>query len=238
MRCEECKELIPAFMDSDLPEEVAAPIREHLGECDDCAAVCEDLTTILDACKIEPSNNILTPNSEKMWLRINNVLEHEVKPLASMPPPPKRRFWHVSLAQLVTAVLAIAALSSVVTIIAFQYYRQMGTDEFSARLTTQSSFEKFLGRFGLIDTPQQARERRIKEQQATIDYWNARVQTRRLQWDSRTREAFDRNLRVIDDSLNEYSTILQQDPEDELSSEMFDAVLSDKMNLLRDFSDL
>ncbi len=32
--------------------------------------------------------------------------------------------------------------------------------------------------------------------------------------------------------------ILEQDPEDDLSSEMLDSVLNDKMNLLRDFSDL
>jgi hypothetical protein len=226
-------------MDSDLAEEVAAPIRDHLGECDECAAVCEDLTTILDACKIEPADHVLTPDPRKMWMRINNVIEHEIKPLATLPPPPKRRFWQLSFAQLIAAVVAIAALSSAVTIIAIRYYHEPGSDDFTARSTaSQSSFEKFLGSFGLIDTPQQARERRIREQQTTIDYWNARVQTRRLQWDARTREAFDRNLRVIDDSLNEYSTILQQDPEDELSSEMFDAVLNDKMNLLRDFSDL
>jgi hypothetical protein len=45
-------------------------------------------------------------------------------------------------------------------------------------------------------------------------------------------------LQVIDQSLNEYTVILEQDPEDDLSSEMLDSVLNDKMNLLRDFSDL
>jgi hypothetical protein len=172
-----------------------------------------------------------------MWLRINNVLEHEIKPHA-LPPPPRRRFWQLSLAQLVTAVLAIAALSSVATVIAIRAYRQVEADEFGRANAPRSTFDKLLGRFGLIDTPQQARERRIKEQQATIEYWNARVQQRRVQWDVRTRDAFDRNLRVIDESLSEYTSILQHDPEDELSSEMFDAVLNDKMNLLKDFSDL
>ena len=46
------------------------------------------------------------------------------------------------------------------------------------------------------------------------------------------------NLRVIDESLSEYSTILESNPEDELSGEMFDTVLNDKMDLLRDFADL
>jgi len=78
----------------------------------------------------------------------------------------------------------------------------------------------------------------MRERQATIDYWNARVQVRRNQWDAQTRAAFDRNLREIDDSLNEYQKILQRDPEDELSVEMMDSVLNEKTDLLRDFSDL
>lgn len=62
--------------------------------------------------------------------------------------------------------------------------------------------------------------------------------TRRSQWDRVTREAFDRNLQVIEESVKDYTTILNQDPEDELSGEMLDAVMNDKMNLLRDFADL
>ena len=52
------------------------------------------------------------------------------------------------------------------------------------------------------------------------------------------RDAFDRNLNEIDASVSEYTYILQQNPDDELSGEMLDAVLDDKMNLLRSFSDL
>jgi hypothetical protein len=78
----------------------------------------------------------------------------------------------------------------------------------------------------------------LQEQKAAIDYWNQRVQNRRSQWDRATREAFDRNLQIIDESVNDYSLILQKDPDDELTGEMLDSVLDDKMNLLRDFSDL
>ncbi|MBK9767686.1 MAG: hypothetical protein IPP63_12055 [Chloracidobacterium sp.] len=101
-----------------------------------------------------------------------------------------------------------------------------------------STFEKVLAKVGLMDTPQRSRERRIQEQQAAISYWNDRVQARRVQWDRVTRDAFDRNLKVIDESVAQYMQILKQDPEDELSVEMLDAVMSDKMSLLRDFADL
>jgi len=95
-----------------------------------------------------------------------------------------------------------------------------------------------MSRFGLADTPQQARERRYKEQEATIDYWNKRVQARRSQWDDKMRDAFDRNLNEIDQTVTEYNMILQKDPQDDLTGEMLDSTLNDKMTLLRDFSDL
>ena len=130
-------------------------------------------------------------------------------------------------------------VSSLVTFFAIRNYKQPALDDFTSRsAATQTTFEKVLSKVGLVETPQQARDRRVKEQQAAIEYWNQRVQARRGQWDRMTREAFDRDLQVIDESLNDYTTILRQDPDDDLSSEMLDSVLTDKMNLLRDFADL
>ena len=64
------------------------------------------------------------------------------------------------------------------------------------------------------------------------------MQTRRVQWDRNMRDAFDRNLHAIDEAVNEYTLILQQDPQDDLSGEMLDSALEEKMKLLRDFADL
>ena len=136
-------------------------------------------------------------------------------------------------------MLGIAIVSSLLTYIGIRNYTQPPADDFTSRsVATQTTFEKLMSKVGLVDTPQQAHERRIKEQQATIAYWNSRVQARRTQWDKFTREAFDRNMQVIDESLVQYTTILQADPEDELSVEMLDSVLTEKTKLLRDFSDL
>ena len=52
------------------------------------------------------------------------------------------------------------------------------------------------------------------------------------------RDAFDRNLNEIDQTVTEYNMILQKDPQDDLTGEMLDSTLNDKMTLLRDFSDL
>lgn len=240
MNCEVCRELLSVFLDNELDESQAGLIREHLAVCSECAVVCEDLSSILFVCSTESADEIVPPNAQALWCRISNTIEAEIKPPAPRETEqPKGRFWSLSLPQLASAVLGIAIVSSLLTVVAIRNYTQPAADDFTSRAAaTQTTFEKVMAKLGIIDTPQQARERRIKEQQAAIAYWDSRVQAKRVQWDKFTREAFDRNLQVIDDSLNQYTMILQQNPDDELSVEMLDSVMSDKMSLLRDFADL
>ncbi len=240
MNCDKCKNLLGAFMDNELDTVQATDVRMHLAFCPECAHVCEDLTSILDACMTESPAEIVPPNSQALWCRINNVIESEVKADSIKPPvEPRRKFWQLSFAQFAASILVIAVISSIVTFAVIRNYTMPAADDFTSRsMATQTTFEKVLGKIGFIETPQQTRDRRVKEQQSAIEYWNQRVQARRGQWDRTTREAFDRNLQVIDESLNDYTTILSQDPEDDLSGEMLDSVLNDKMNLLRDFSAL
>ncbi len=157
-----------------------------------------------------------------------------------MPPPaeePTGRRWRFSFLNVAAAVVCIAIVSSLVTLLSIRSYFPPSPEPMRSA-SSRTVFEKVLGKIGLMETPQQTRERRLKEQQLAIDYWNERVQARRVQWDRATRDAFDRNLQVIDDSVRDYTFILQQDPDDELSGEMLDSVLDDKMNMLREFSSL
>jgi hypothetical protein len=239
MNCEVCKALITAFMDNDLEESRAASMREHLAECGECALVCEDLASIVDVCSNEGDHLLPENNSHQMWCRINNILENEQKAVQQMvPEPPRRGLWHLSFWQLASGLACIALVSSLLTVVAIRNYYEPTATESLARTTSRTFVDRVLMKVGLAETPQEQLERKLRDRQAAIEYWNARVQTRRNQWDNSTRAAFDRNMREIDDSVNEYKSILQRDPEDDLSSEMLDSVLNDKMNLLRDFSDL
>jgi len=240
MNCDECKNLISVFMDNELEKTQAAAVRLHLAVCTACARVCEDLSSIMDVCITETPSEIVPPNSQALWCRINNIIESETNAAAPPPVEPQRgRFWRLSFAQLSAAVLCIAVISSLLTFVAIRNYDRPASVDFTTRsAATQTTFEKMLCKVGLMETPHQARDRRLKEQHAAIDYWNARVQERRTQWNRATRDAFDRNLQVIEESVNDYRMSLERDPDDELSGEMLDSVLNDKMNLLRDFSDL
>jgi hypothetical protein len=228
--------MISVFMDNELDGGLASEMRSHLALCLDCALVCEDFASILDVCTTEPVPEIVPPNSRALWCRINNIIENETPQVME---PAAKRVWRLSFSQLAAAVLCVAVVSSLLTVVALRTYTQPAdVDPTTRSAASQTTFEKLLVRIGLAESPHQARERRLNEQRAAIDYWNSRVQARRAQWDRATRDAFDRNLQVIDESVSEYTMILQRDPEDDLSGEMLDSVLSEKMNLLRDFSEL
>ncbi len=240
MTCNDCQENISLFLDNELPEELSVSIQTHLSFCPDCAKVCEDFALILDSCRIDLPSEPLPPNSQALWRRINNIIEADVN---AEPPPPEPKKGLISrgftFGQLASAVVGIALVSSLLTIVGVRnYFEPSGDDSTSRSSATQTTFEKVLSKVGLAETPQQARAKRFQEQEAAIDYWNKRVQNRRSQWDAHMRDAFDRNLSEIDQAVNEYTLILEKDPQDDLSGEMLDSALNEKMNLLRAFSDL
>ena len=52
------------------------------------------------------------------------------------------------------------------------------------------------------------------------------------------RETFDRNLKVIDQAVNESFDALTLNPHDEVSEEMLNAALNEKLSLLKEFAAL
>lgn len=240
MTCDECQEQVSLFLDNELSDEVSASMRTHLSLCAECAKVCEDFAVILDSCRDTSVAECLPPNSNALWCRINNIIESETK-IEPRAVEKRKGFFArgFSPVQLASAVIGIALISSLLTIVGTKnYFEPTGADSTSRSNASQTTFEKILSKVGLVDTPQQARFKRLQEQQAAIDYWNKRVQERRAQWDARMRDAFDRNLNEIEQAVTEYTVILEKDPQDDLSGEMLDSALNEKMNLLRAFSEL
>jgi len=238
MNCFECQENLSLYLDGELGQADAAQVREHLGACEPCDLLCRDLSLLLSSCSFDEKlglENSDPPNADALWCRINNVIESEIRPVKQTEPQRRwfSRIWQLSFSQAVSAVAAIAVVSSLLTFVAVSNYSQPSDGEGS-----ESYFSMALAKIGLADTAAEKRERRIADQKRAIAYWNKRVQARRAVWDEQIREAFDRNLKVIDESVNEYTVILQHNPDDQLSSEMLDSVLNDKMNLLREFSEL
>lgn len=239
MNCEQCQDLISVYLDNELEDKLRSEIQTHLAVCAECAKVCEDFAMILDFCELDESEYTPPPNSKALWCRINNLIENEVAPElqkeAAVKEEAKRRRWQFSFSQVFASMLGIALFSSLLTLVFIKNFS--ASNEVSAA-TAPSLFDRALIKAGLAESPEQTRENRIREQQAAIDYWNKRVETKRVTWNANLREGFDRNLSEINQVVFEYDQILKQNPDDELSGEMLDSALNEKMELLREFAEL
>jgi Predicted integral membrane protein len=245
MNCENCQNFLSEFLDGELDNETSAFVRAHLGICAECAEIFEDFASIIGFCSEEKIKEVSPPNSQALWCRISNIIETEIKQEITKQPEPKpsrlsriwNRRWSLSLTQAVSAVMSVALISSLLTIVGIKNFVPF-SDQTARGSVAPSLFERVMFRVGLVESPQAEREKRLKEQQEAIEYWNRRVEARRRQWNKNIREAFDRNLLEIDQVVAEYQQILQQNPDDEISGELLDSAMNDKMELLRQFSDL
>jgi hypothetical protein len=59
-----------------------------------------------------------------------------------------------------------------------------------------------------------------------------------MRWSAEMRETFDRNMKVIDEAVANSLNELNRNPHDEVSEQMLNESLNDKLALLKEFSDL
>ncbi len=236
-------------MDNRLECTVSTEIQSHLDLCEYCADIYMDFADLTQFCSATYQEQEITPpNSQALWCRISNIIESENQPATDAPAEEKQKkgfwagvrqkSWQLSLSQVVSAVIGIAVVSSLLTIVGVKNAMRPANNVSSNAATQPSFFDNLLSRAGLAPAPQELREKSIGEKQAVIEYWNSRVEARKVQWNQKMRDTFDRNLREIDQIVVEYSQNLREHPEDALSEEMLDSALAEKMELLREFSEL
>ena len=226
MNCERCQELISDLLDGALSSKDAANLNLHLEECLDCAIVRDDLESVLSFCRADRGHYEEPPNEHALWLRIRNTLEATA---SATPGPVSRklswldffnRSWQLSFPQLAAAVSAIVLVVALATVVGI---RRWDSPTDTPPVLSQAKFK-------LND--------RMWQQQQTISYWNNRIATNRVRWSPQMRDTFDRNLSVIDQSLNDSLNELNKNPHDDVSEEMLNAALNEKIALLKEFSEL
>ncbi|MCO6511877.1 MAG: zf-HC2 domain-containing protein [Aridibacter famidurans] len=245
MNCGNYQNLISAYLDGELDSGTWRAVETHLEECDECTRVFSDFSTILEFCDEAYSAETAPPNSHALWCRINNIIEAELPETQAETVTTGSRassgFWNTGLnlsaGQVASAVAGIALVSSLLTIVAFQNLTTPA-DPLAGQDGEETVVEKVLADLGLGDSKVERNERRINEQRAAIEYWRNRVEVRRASWNSETRVVFDRNLSEIDKAVSEYTRLLNENPHDTISNEMLDSALKEKMELLREFSEL
>ena len=77
----------------------------------------------------------------------------------------------------------------------------------------------------------------MQQHEASLQYWEQRVQARKASWNPRMRASFDRSVYELDQTVSESLDDLRQNPHDEVAEEMLNSALRDKMELLREFGE-
>ena len=235
MNCEKCQDLISDFVDGGLGREDQATLNAHLEECLECAEVRTDLQSIVGFCQANRGEYAAPPNERALWLRIRNMIETGAEPVAVTAAPPQRKFgsnwvgrsWELSFPQLAASVAAIVLIVSLSTIVGLRRY-QLGSPATPGNASGNNSLS--LGDAHVRD--------RFSQQQQMITFWNQRVEYNKSRWSPQMRETFDRNLQVIDQAVNDSMSNLGQNPHDEVSEEMLNAALNEKLALLKEFAEL
>ena len=233
MNCEKCQDLISDFLDGALSHEDQETLNAHLGECLECAGVRHDLQWIVGFCRTQRGEYVAPPNAQALWQRIRNMIETGASLAA--PAPARRSFWsnwvgrswELSFPQLAASVAAIVLVVSLTTVVGLKRF-QSGEPAKSSGASSPATWSVAVAK---------VRER-VSKQQQLISYWNERVEFNKARWSPDMRQTFDRNLAVIDQTVNDSMNSLTQNPHDEVSEEMLNAALNEKLSLLKEFAEL
>jgi len=234
MNCEKCQDLISDFVDGALSHEDRSTLNSHLEECLGCAGVRNDLESLVGFCRTERGQYGAPPNEKALWLRIRNVIESDARPVTAAPVPAGRNFWtswlsrswELSFPQLAASGAAIVLVVSLSTAVGLRRWQ-------SGDPGSTPPPERAVLSVSAADV-----RNRVSQQQQSIAYWNQRVEFNKARWNPQMRETFDRNLKVIDEAVNDSFDALSKNPHDEVSEEMLNAALNEKLSLLKEFAEL
>ena len=234
MNCEKCQELLSELLDGGLAPEVRGLVGAHADVCVSCSSVREELSTILSAAQDGRDFHVGPPNERALWLRIRNSIEAEAEAArtaaaaraaaADRPSFWTRlagRRWSLSSPQLATVVAGIAVAVALVTATGMRALlegRQRQQEE--ARVGTPVRFKQ------------------NPEELLMIEYLKRRVDERKARWNPRMSEAYDRNMNVVDTTVEELIRDLDARPHDAVTEEALKSALRDKIELLKEFSEL
>ena len=241
MNCEKCQELVSDFLDGTLAIEDQALFNQHLGACLSCADVRDEMQAIVGVAHAERGQHASPPNERALRLRIRNTVEAERdadRRAARVSAGTHESFWarlmgkrwELSLPQMTMAVAATVASVSLVTTLGVRSFRDrqtMASEASSSQTAGSQPREVVMDSF----------YRRGFVRKVDIDYLNQRVDQRKANWNPQMRAAFDRSMIVIDQVVSDSLSELEHNPQDEVSEEMLNAALRDKMKLLQEFSE-
>src|SRR5262245_36103149 len=230
MNCEQYQNLLSDLIDGSLTPSVGEEVEAHLSACAPCAEARTDLQAIVLYCREHRGEYEAVPNEQAMWLGISNVIEAELASGKAVAVPAgagwwyrlTNRSWQLTFPQLATSIAATVVVAVLLTFGAMRIVNTGGIRTGGVTIANDIS--------DVHD--------RYRQQEQLIEYWNKRVEQNKARWSQQMRDAFDRDMSVYDGTANEAMRRLNQNPHDEVSEDVLNAALNDKIALLKEFGDL
>jgi anti-sigma factor RsiW len=230
MNCEKCQEQLSDFLDGTLGHAEHASVSAHLAACVECAEAREEFNAILAAAR-DAHEYLYAPSDERaLWLRVRDHIESDERLAATAAA--RAGFWsrllnarfQLSFPQLATGVAALVVAVASVTAVGVRYFgatNAPGRDRVVRRAVSDEVYPSAY----------------VEPHEASLRYWEQRVEARKASWNPRMRASFDRSVNVLDQTVNESLADLRQNPHDEVAEETLNSALQGKIELLKEFGE-
>jgi hypothetical protein len=232
MNCENCQEQLGDFLDGTLGHAEHASVSTHLAACAECDAAREEFNAILAAARDAGEYLYSPPDERALWLRVRDSVEAEGRN-APAARAARRGFWSrlagarfsFSLPQLATGAAALVVAVAFVTAAGLRYLAPTAERRPADRAVRRVVSDDFYP------------STYVEPHEASLRYWQQRVEARKASWNPRMRASFDRSVSVLDKTVEESLADLRENPHDEIAEEMLNSALRDKMELMREFGE-
>lgn len=236
MNCEKCQEQLSDFLDGTLGHAEHASVSAHIAACLECAEAREEFNSILAAAR-DAHEYLYAPADERaLWLRVRDAVESEerVVTAAAAAAGARGSFWsrllnarfQLSLPQLASGVAALVVSVAAVTAFGLRYT--------SSPAAPAPRADRAIRRVVSGDVYPSTY---VEPHEASLRYWQQRVEARKASWNPRMRASFDRSVMVLDQTVEESLADLRNNPHDEVAEEMLNSALRDKIELMREFGE-
>jgi hypothetical protein len=243
MKCSDCQDLLSEYIDNELHELKQTQMRMHMEKCKECNTVYEDLTQIVSVSRALPA---LAPQNE-LWGRIEAEIRELTRPVEQEKARAKsasadennpgvwKRFWNsrlslsISMPQLAAGTLGVLGILALAVTVSYHPELTQFRAQDSILNSTGSVVAKPVDN---LMNPEEA------ELNAAINRHNQAVEKRRAKWDPQMQQLFDRNLAIVNRSLEECQQLVQRNPNDQVCHEIMIMAYKEKLRLLEQFSSL
>ena len=222
MGCKQFEEMISDYIDGALEIGEQTTVERHLADCEPCRALRDDLLQLVHFSRHLPEH---TPSSA-VWAGIQTQVAAERRTglrqkVARWLARLEERNFILSLPQLAGGAVALILIALIVSVV---WRREAQQPTETASMSGSSAISR-----NLLSYPdlQQIEER--------ISQLESSVEQRKASWSPDLRQAFERNLAYVNQSLIECRQQVSGHPEDKVSEELMLNAYREKVRLLEGF---